>query len=184
LAPFRWPRGAERLAVQNAATVLRHLLAIAALPFTMAVLIPLWLARRDRIVPRLGNGPGEILIQALGLGLLGTGLLLFVASVTHFASEGRGTLAPWDPPRKLVVTGPYLYVRNPMISGVALVLLGEAFVLLSWAHLVWACVFIGINAVYIPVIEEPGLAERFGDRYLEYRRHVPRLIPRLRPWRG
>ena len=96
--------------------------------------------------------------------------------------EGKGTLAPWDPPRRLVVRGPYAYVRNPMISGVVFVLFGEALLLLSRPHLEWALLFLLINAVYIPLLEEPLLRERFGDEYREYSRHVPRLMPRLTPW--
>jgi protein-S-isoprenylcysteine O-methyltransferase Ste14 len=147
----------------------------------MAVLIPLWLARRNGTVPSLGAGPA-VAVQALGLGLLALGLVLFVASLRRFATEGEGTLAPWDPPRRLVVHGPYRYVRNPMISGVVLVLFGEAAVLLSRPHLSWALLFLGINAVYIPLVEEPLLATRFGDAYRTYCRHVPRLLPRWRPW--
>jgi protein-S-isoprenylcysteine O-methyltransferase Ste14 len=162
--------------------ILRHLVAIIVLPFTVAVVIPVWLARRDGLSLGLGSSPGEVGLQALGLGLLGVGLLLFVASLARFVTEGKGTLAPWDPPRRLVVRGPYRYVRNPMISGVVLVLLGEAAVLLSRPHLVWALVFLGVNAVYIPLLEEPFLVERFGDDYREYRRHVPGLLPRWRPW--
>jgi protein-S-isoprenylcysteine O-methyltransferase Ste14 len=147
----------------------------------MAVLIPLWLARRSGTVPGLGAGPA-VLVQALGVGLLALGLVLFVASLRRFATEGEGTLAPWDPPSRLVVHGPYRYVRNPMISGVVLVLFGEAAVLLSRPHLSWALLFLGINAVYIPLMEEPLLAARFGDAYRTYCRHVPRLLPRWRPW--
>ncbi|HYC33544.1 MAG TPA: isoprenylcysteine carboxylmethyltransferase family protein [Gemmatimonadales bacterium] len=161
---------------------IRHLLAIAVLPFTVTVLIPRWIARREGIVPRMGHGPAEPAIQLLGLGVLGVGLVLFGASLYRFIVDGRGTLAPWDPPRRLVVRGPYRYVRNPMISGVALVLFGEAAVLLSRSHLLWALCFLGINAVYIPLLEEPYLAIRFGESYDEYRRHVPRLLPRMRPW--
>jgi protein-S-isoprenylcysteine O-methyltransferase Ste14 len=69
-----------------------------------------------------------------------------------------------------------------MISGVLLVLFGEAAVLLSRPHLAGALVFLGLNAVYIPLLEEPVLASRFGDAYRDYRRHVPRLLPRRRPW--
>ena len=69
-----------------------------------------------------------------------------------------------------------------MISGVVLVLFGEALLLLSWPHVTWALIFLGINAIYIPLLEEPLLAERFGESYREYCRHVPRLLPRLRPW--
>jgi protein-S-isoprenylcysteine O-methyltransferase Ste14 len=70
-----------------------------------------------------------------------------------------------------------------MISGVLFALLGEALLLLSRPHLEWALIFLLINAVYIPLLEEPLLLERFGDGYREYCRHVPRLLPRLRPWR-
>ena len=164
--------------------IFRHLLAIGVLPFTMAVLIPLWLARRDGIVPGIGTSPAEIGAQLAGVLLLVVGFLLFLASLRRFATEGRGTLAPWDPPRALVVRGPYRYVRNPMISGVVFVLFGEAFVLLSRPHFLWALAFLGINALYIPLLEEPLLEQKFGEAYREYCRHVPRLFPRLRPWLG
>jgi protein-S-isoprenylcysteine O-methyltransferase Ste14 len=164
--------------------LLRHLLAIGVLPFTMAVLVPVWLARRNGIAPTLGATVGEVAAQLAGLALLVLGLILFVASLRRFATEGRGTLAPWDPPRALVVRGPYRYVRNPMISGVVFVLFGEGLVLLSRPHLVWAVTFLGINALYVPLLEEPLLEQRFGEAYREYCRHVPRLFPRLRPWPG
>jgi protein-S-isoprenylcysteine O-methyltransferase Ste14 len=69
-----------------------------------------------------------------------------------------------------------------MISGVLLVLLGESLVLRSAAHAVWTACFLALNLVYIPLVEEPQLARRFGAPYLEYGRHVPRVILRLRPW--
>ena len=162
--------------------ILRQLIAIAVLPFTVAVLIPVWLARQNGIALGIGSGPAQVLAQAAGLCLLAAGGCLFFGSLRRFVTEGRGTLAPWDPPRRLVVRGPYRYMRNPMISGVVLVLFGEALLLLSRSHLVWALIFLGINSVYIPLLEEPGLARRFGEGYREYCRHVPRLLPRLRPW--
>jgi protein-S-isoprenylcysteine O-methyltransferase Ste14 len=121
-------------------------------------------------------------VQVAGLAALAVGLILFIASLHRFVTEGRGTLAPWDPPRGLVIRGPYRYVRNPMISGVVFVLLGEAMVLLSKIHLSWALIFLGVNAAYIPLLEEPFLAQRFGAQYREYCRHVPRLLPRWRRW--
>jgi protein-S-isoprenylcysteine O-methyltransferase Ste14 len=163
--------------------VLRQLFAVAVLPFSVTVLVPVWLARRNAIVLEVSASPTGRLAQAAGLVLLVVGLLLFGASLRRFHREGKGTLAPWDPPRRLVVRGPYAYVRNPMISGVLLVVLGEAMVLRSPPHLEWALLFFLINAVYIPLLEEPLLRERFGDAYQEYCRHVPRLVPRLRPWR-
>ena len=164
-------------------TVIRHLLAIALLPFTVAVVVPVWIARRYGVVPLVGGPLGAIAVQLAGVAVLGVGLALFVASVWRFATEGKGTLAPWDPPRAFVVNGPYRFVRNPMISGVIFLLLGEALVLLSLPHGVWAAAFFVLNLIYIPLIEEPQLEQRFGEPYREYRRHVRRFVPRLRPWR-
>jgi len=162
--------------------LLRHLLSFAALPFVVTVVIPIWLARRNNVTLSLATSVPYLLVQALGLSVLGIGMILFVTSLKRFATEGEGTLAPWDPPRKLVVRGPYRYVRNPMISGVIFIVLGEALILLSMPHLQWALVFLVINAVYIPLLEEPQLKERFGDEYIDYCLHVPRLLPRARPW--
>ncbi|HSE65903.1 MAG TPA: isoprenylcysteine carboxylmethyltransferase family protein [Gemmatimonadales bacterium] len=162
--------------------ILRQLFAIAVLPFTVAVFIPVWLARRNAIDLSRGHTMLQIAVQLCGIVILGIGILLFSASLRRFATEGRGTLAPWDPPRHLVVRGPYRYVRNPMISGVLLVLIGESLLLLSRPHAMWALIFLVINAIYIPLVEEPMLVERFGDSYREYCRHVPRLLPRWTPW--
>jgi protein-S-isoprenylcysteine O-methyltransferase Ste14 len=83
-----------------------------------------------------------------------------------------------------VVRGVYRYVRNPMITGVHLVLLGEALITASLP--LFGLFLIGgvINAVYIPLVEERGLVKRFGDEYLIYKRNVPRWVPRLTPWQG
>jgi protein-S-isoprenylcysteine O-methyltransferase Ste14 len=165
-----------------AAWLLRQLVAVVILPLNMAVIIPLWLARRNDTPLALGAGMGRLALQALGLALIALGLVLFGASLHRFTREGQGTLAPWDPPRHLVVQGPYRYVRNPMISGVLLVLFGEAGVLLSRPQLEWALVFLVLNLIYIPLVEEPMLIDRFGAEYREYRRHVRGLLPRWRPW--
>ena len=162
--------------------LIRHLLSVAALPFMVAVVVPVWLARSNHISLTLGASGIQMVAQLAGLVLLILGLGLFASSLRRFATEGEGTLAPWDPPRRLVIRGPYRYVRNPMISGVVFILFGEALLLLSRPHMMWALIFLGVNFVYIPLLEETGLKLRFGDSYREYCRHVPRLIPRLRPW--
>ena len=128
-----------------------------------------------------GSGVG-LIVQAIGVTIGLAGLVLFAASLRRFVVNGRGTLAPWDPPKHLVVQGPYRYVRNPMISGVILVLVGEALILRSGSHGWWAATFFGVNSIYIPLLEEPLLRARFGRAYTQYARHVPRLIPRVRPW--
>jgi protein-S-isoprenylcysteine O-methyltransferase Ste14 len=126
----------------------------------------------------------DVLLSLLGIVVGGLGLLLVFKTVVMFSTRGKGTLAPWDPPQKLVVEGVYRHVRNPMISGVCGILLGEGLLLKSLTLLAWFAVFWAINAVYIPLSEEPGLSQRFGDDYITYKRNVPRWIPRIRPWEG
>jgi protein-S-isoprenylcysteine O-methyltransferase Ste14 len=162
--------------------LLRHLLAIAILPFSVTVVIPLWIARRYAISFALATGGLLLALQFAGLVVLGVGLLFFLSSLRRFATVGKGTLAPWDPPKHLVVRGPYRFVRNPMISGVIFILAGEAMLLMSRPHAVWALIFLGMNLVYIPLFEEPFLRIRFGESYDEYCQNVPRIFPRLRPW--
>lgn len=153
------------------------------LPFTVVILVPAWIAGAGAVSPTLPASPAAWASCLAGLVALVGGGALFVTSLGRFYSEGEGTLAPWDPPVRLVVRGPYAYVRNPMISGVVLLLLAEGLLLRSVPHLSWAGLFFLINAVYIPLLEEPGLRARFGAAYDEYSRAVPRLVPRLRPWR-
>ena len=107
------------------------------------------------------------------------GLLLAVSTVRLFPKLGNGTPAPWDPTSKMIISGPYAYVRNPMITGVVLILTGEALMLSSWAIGIWAIVFLIINMFYFPSSEEPGLRKRFGKEYEEYCKNVPRYIPVL-----
>ncbi|MDQ6886010.1 MAG: isoprenylcysteine carboxylmethyltransferase family protein [Gemmatimonadota bacterium] len=162
--------------------LIRHLVAIAALPFVVAVLVPMWVARRNHVALALGTTIPPLLAQIAGASLLLIGLSLFASSLRRFVAEGKGTLAPWDPPRRLVMRGPYRFVRNPMISGLLFVVFGEALILLSEPHALWALTFLLLNGVYIPLFEEPQLRRRFGEPYVEYCRHVPRLVPRLSPW--
>ena len=158
--------------------ILRHILSILALPAMVTVVIPYLIVAGEveRTIPGVFSIAGAPAMLA--------GVALVTVTVRHFATIGKGTLAPWDPTRRLVVAGVYRYVRNPMISGVTLILLGEALVLGSMGVLTWCVAFFAINAVYIPFIEERGLLQRFGDEYVQYRRNVPRWIPRTSPWRG
>ncbi len=114
-----------------------------------------------------------------GVPLIGLGFALWLRTVILFARVGKGTLAPWDPPERFVAEGPYRHWRHPMISGVLLVLLGEAALFGSLPLLAWAGLFFAINAVYLPLVEEPRLVRRFGREYEDYMRRVPRWIPRV-----
>jgi protein-S-isoprenylcysteine O-methyltransferase Ste14 len=164
--------------------VVRQLIAIVVFPGTVTILIPIWIARRYAVVVPTPTTPLDLAAVAAGAVLAGIGFMLFFNSLRRFHVDGQGTLAPWDAPRRLVVAGPYRYVRNPMISGVIMILGAEALLLQSGPHGWWAAVFVAINATYIPLLEEPILEMRFGPSYVDYRRHVPRLVPRLRPWTG
>ncbi|HUF12300.1 MAG TPA: isoprenylcysteine carboxylmethyltransferase family protein [Longimicrobiales bacterium] len=164
------------------ATLSRHLLSIAILPFTVTVLVPLWIARENDVRLEVAGDALHVAARVAGVMLIVLGLVLAASTIRWFAKEGKGTLAPWDPPRELVVRGAYRYVRNPMISGVLLVVFGEALALWSRPHLWWALVVLAANLLYIPLVEEPALARRFGAPYEEYRRNVPRIVPRRRPW--
>jgi protein-S-isoprenylcysteine O-methyltransferase Ste14 len=156
-------------------TALRHLISILILPFTVTVVVPFLL------LPPSDARPSAV-ARLVGVLLLTLGLLLAATTIWHFAMRGRGTLAPWDPPRRLVVHGIYRYVRNPMISGVFLILLAQSLLIASVPVAVWAAAFFAVNATYIPLVEERGLLRRFGAEYELYRRNVPRWIPRRSAW--
>lgn len=163
---------------------LRHSLAICLLPGIVAVLVPALVVRRTEAVSVGWGLPGWLqpVPVVLGAVLAAVGAVLVVWTITLFVRIGRGTLAPWDPTSVLVVDGPYRHVRNPMISGVLFLLLGEAVLLGSAALLVWFAIVASVNAIYLPLVEEPGLVRRYGADYERYRAAVPRWLPRLRPW--
>ena len=155
------------------------------LPFTVLLIIPaviLW-ATGFRIGWGLGL-PWDAVIVLAGALLMGSGLYYLSITIWLFINIGRGTLAPWSPTSKLVVIGPYRHVRNPMISGVLMTLLGESIAFGSIGIFICFLLFFIINHIYFIYSEEPGLARRFGNEYLSYKRNVPRWIPRLRPWAG
>ena len=157
--------------------------AILILPGTALVTIPgsiLWLLADTpgAIAPA---GPGQLRFW-IGIAVGTAGFLLAVWSVRLFLTAGRGTPAPWAPPARLVVLGPYRHVRNPMITSVLLMLGAESFLLGSWHLAGWMSVFFLLNLLYFLWVEEPRLEQRFGDSYRRYKANVPGWIPRLRPW--
>ena len=153
------------------------------LPGTVLVYIPgaiLWLLADTpgAIAPA---GPGQVRFW-IGIALATTGFALSTWCARLFVKVGRGTPAPWAPPARLVVRGPYRHVRNPMITSVLLLLGAESLLLGSWHLAGWMSVFFLLNVFYFLLVEEPGLEKRFGDSYRRYKANVPRWIPRLRPW--
>lgn len=148
---------------------LRALLAFLVLPFLVAGVAPPLLARVD-------STPGSG--SALALAPFAIGLAIVQACVRDFLVVGRGTLAPWDPPRHLVVVGLYRWVRNPMYIGVLGVLAGWAIATGSgvlWLYLV--AIALGFH-LRVVLAEEPALREQFGAEWLAYAEHVRRWLPR------
>jgi len=119
----------------------------------------------------------------LAIFIVGIAFVLIVRTVSLFFKVGEVTPAPWDPPKRFVVLGPYRHMRNPMITGVLLVLLAESLFFQSWPLACWMCVFLIGNAIYFPLVEEKSLKKRFGEDYAAYCMNVPRWLPRLRPWK-
>jgi len=165
---------------------LRHLLAILALPFLVVAVVPRWLFTTFAGIDSRWTDRSFVVVtcRAGGVIALILGLALFTWCLSLFARVGQGTLAPWDPTRNLVAVGPYRFVRNPMISAVVLLLMGQALLWGSWVVGVWAGAFVLINHVYFVLSEEPGLESRFGESYRLYKDNVPRWIPRRKPWSG
>lgn len=144
------------------------------LPVTALVVVPILIENRLNLLVDI--------IFAVGLVFVFVGGTILSATIIMLIRIGRGTLAPWSPTRRLVISGMYSYVRNPMISGVMIALLGESLIFHSANIFVWLVVFFSVNHVYFIASEEPGLARTFGGEYLKYKRNVPRWIPRLTPW--
>ena len=150
--------------------VLRSLVSVVLLPGVAAVVIPYL------IVGQLAPPTGAAWI---GIVPLAFGLAIFAWCVIVFASRGRGTLAPWDAPRRFVAVGPYRRVRNPMYLGVGAVVLGEAILFGSAALAVYVVVLALVWHAFVVGWEEPSLERTFGDEYRTYRASVPRWLPRL-----
>ena len=161
----------------------RMLLPILIPPGTALVFVPgviLWVTSDPEAGLTIA-GRGDV-DYWIGLVAAMLGLVLAVSTVRLFLTLGEGTPAPWDPPQKLVIAGPYCHVRNPMITAVLLILVGETLFFQSSAIGVWLLLFFCINGVYFPLSEEKGLERRFGDAYLRYKQNVPRWLPRMSPW--
>jgi protein-S-isoprenylcysteine O-methyltransferase Ste14 len=161
------------------ASLIAHLRDILLLPFTVTVVIPYLICEKtDTSIP-----PFYFKLVGIAIGIVG--LVLFFYTVILFRLIGKGTLAPWSKKQKLVVEGPYRYCRNPMISGVLFVLIAEGLWFFSTAILLWALAFFAINTLYFLFAEEPALERAFGDEYRQYKRRVPRWIPRPKIlWKG
>ena len=115
-----------------------------------------------------------------GILLILLGLSLAIWTMILFHKIGKGTLAPWASTQHLIIEGPYKITRNPMITGILIILFGETLVLNSLYILCWTILFFVINCIHFKLYEEKNLAEKFGDEYLEYKKSVPAWIPKIK----
>jgi protein-S-isoprenylcysteine O-methyltransferase Ste14 len=143
----------------------RAIFAFLALPGIVAFVIPLVLAGA------MGSFPVQ---RSAGFVVLILGVFLLVWCVREFYVTGRGTLAPWQPPQCLVVTGPYRYCRNPMYVGVGLILLGWAILYWSGLLLLYAASIAVAFHLRVVLAEEPRAARTFGEAWSAYRAQTPR----------
>ena len=158
-------------------SILHHIRDILILPFTVTIIIPYLCYNKNQTLFR-----ESFLVKLLGIVFLICGICLFFWTVYLFKVYGKGTLAPWTPTERLIIRGPYKYCRNPMISGVLFILLGETLLLNSLNILIIAICFFIINTIYFILKEEPDLRKRFGKEYEIYKKNVPRWIPNLNPY--
>jgi len=141
-------------------------------PGTVAILIPRWL---------LGgfSRPQNGVLTWIGAVAFLIGAAIYFRCAWEFAVRGLGTPAPIAPTKFLVTTALHRYVRNPMYIGVGLAILGEAAIFRSVHVAEYAAIVLLTAHVFVVLYEEPALERQFGESYEEYRRNVPRWIPRL-----
>ena len=153
--------------------LLKNIIFTIFVPGTVTVLIPYWVLTRNFVAMPSPWGLPQYL--ALLPALLGASV--YFRCVWDFASVGKGTPAPIDPPKVLVVRGLYRYVRNPIYLGVLFVLSGEAVFFESWTLLRYAIGAFVIFHLFVIVYEEPSLRRKFGESYERYCRNVRRWVP-------
>jgi protein-S-isoprenylcysteine O-methyltransferase Ste14 len=148
-------------------------------PCVAAGVIPWWITRWEFRPPFFGLE----LTRAGGVILIIAGTLGLVDSFARFALRGVGTPAPIAPTQKLVVTGLYRYVRNPIYAAVVAVILGQAILFGARGLILYGALFWLACHAFVLVYEEPTLERTFGADYGGFRANVPRWIPRITPWR-
>jgi protein-S-isoprenylcysteine O-methyltransferase Ste14 len=149
-------------------------------PGTVVGIIPWWLCRWHLSPPLLGLPA----LRYLGGLLLVAGLAVLVDSFLQFVIRGSGTPAPVAPPKTLVISGFYRYVRNPMYVAFVSAIAGQGLLFGSRRVLIYAAGAWLTTHLFVCLYEEPHLRAQFGEQYDAFVRHVPRWIPRLTPWTG
>jgi protein-S-isoprenylcysteine O-methyltransferase Ste14 len=155
--------------------IIRTLISFIALPGIIAIVVPSLIAYFD---------PWRQGYWTPGIYIMSIGFFVLLWCIRDFYKSGKGTLAPWDPPKKMVVVGLYRFMRNPMYVGVLLLVLGSGFYCQSTILVLYAVVLaIGFH-VRVIRSEEPWLESHFRKQWEIYQKEVSRWLPRLKPWYG
>jgi protein-S-isoprenylcysteine O-methyltransferase Ste14 len=147
-------------------------------PGTVAGLVPWWMSAWEMRPPFFGL----VAVPIIGAVLVGLGLVVLLEAFGRFALDGLGTPAPFLPTRKLVVTGFYRHVRNPMYVAVTAIILGQGLLLGHAGLLIYGVAVWAAFHVFVLGYEEPELRRSYPEDYDAYFRNVPRWWPRARPW--
>ena len=147
----------------------KNLLFTVVVPGTVAVYVPLWIAGDRTLAPISGQVAGGLLLLL--------GVAIYAWCVWDFATFGRGTPAPVDAPKRLVVRGLYRYSRNPMYVGVLCVIAGWALLFLAPGVVLYGAAVASAFHAFVVLYEEPRLAREFGEDYAAYRARVGRWLP-------
>jgi protein-S-isoprenylcysteine O-methyltransferase Ste14 len=164
--------------MRRSSAILGSLLFLLLAPGFVVGVVPWWITswQFSRLSPVIAG------VRVLGAALMAAGVALLLDSFARFAWNGLGTPAPVAPPRQLVVTGLYRFVRNPMYLAVVAAILGQGLLfgntrLCLYGLGVWAACHL-----FVILYEEPKLRGSFGSEYQRFSEHVPRWVPRVRPW--
>ena len=150
-------------------------------PGIVAGFLP-WVVSRWRFGWPANAAPSDVVVGALGAIAITAGVAVLVEAFVRFAVEGLGTPAPVYPTERLIVTGTYRFVRNPMYLAVESIILGQAALLGSLDLVIYAAM-IGVSLyLFVVLAEEPVLKRSFPAEYRRYAANVPRFVPRLTPW--
>lgn len=152
--------------------LMRALLAFLALPCVVAGVVPLLILGGNHRLARTAPAGGA---------LLAGGLFLLLWCARDFYVSGRGTLAPWDPPKRLVAVGPYRFVRNPIYLAVLALVAGWGLAFGSLPLALYLMVLTVGFHLRVLLGEEPWLHRRFGPEWEDYSSRVPRWLPRPPP---
>lgn len=170
----KWSEIEYSLLQRIIATLFSGVIFVILIPYTLIIFSPM-------IDQRLGFSPIPVGIGIMSIGAIFilVGLVFALWSILSQLLRARGTPLPMMATKKLLVSGPFKYCRNPMSFGTILIYLGIAVIVGSWSALIISGAFAGLLIIYLKTIEERELEDRFGEEYLKYKNETPFLIPKF-----